>query len=106
MVANLIFIMLNLFGFGWLYAWRIYEKPITPTWVSVAIGTGAICSAEMVAIGTVLANKKLLKKMWWMTLIPPMALGLAGGPMAIMQQKKWLEMSSHNTEVVEIWKEN
>lgn len=106
MVAILIAITIVLGGFGFLYAWFIYYHPITPTWVSVAIGTGAICISESGAIFVVLWFNGLFYQLWWMIFIPPVCLGLAGLPMAIWQQKKWLEMKNHNQEVTHIWTNN
>lgn len=100
MVAILTAIGIVLSGFGILYAWFIKYHPITPTWVSVAIGTGAICLSEM---GALFAGLYFDKPGWWMVAIPPIALGLAGIPMAILQQIKWQQTKSHNEEIVGVW---
>lgn len=102
MVANLVAIWIVLMGFGIFYALYIKYWPIKPTWVSVAIGDGAICLAEMSAIFVVLWFNELFWEFWWLILLPPVALLTAGVPMAVIQQKKWEEVNKHNEEVIEI----
>ena len=98
-------LFLLLHGFGWFYAWYIKDHPIKPTWVSVAIGTGAICIIEMLAIGGTLWIFGLLRQLWFMILIPLVALGAAGGPMTYLQQEKWNDLKDKNETIVDIWKD-
>lgn len=102
MVAILIAIEIVTVGFGVFYALYIKYWPIKPTWVSVAIGTGYNCLAEMGAITTI----------WWfdgegwlMILVPPIILLSTGLPMALIQQKKWKDVTKHNEDVIEVFTE-
>lgn len=92
-----------LHGLGWVYAWYIDKWPIRPTWISVMIGTGAICLAEMLAIGGTLFIFGLFRQLWFMILYPPLYLITAGGPMAVIQQRKWREQQEKVRNVEEVW---
>ena len=97
-------LIIALLLFGVTYAWHIYYRPMPRTWLSVAVGTGAIAIIGSLDIAGSLYIFGLWTGLYWMAFIPEATLLIAGIPMAWVQEYKFRQQRRRNREITEVWR--